>query len=334
MSDHVPSSPLPDLEASQAQLSNAALMEQLVKSEGAGLPPVTRPSIPHKPFLRVVIATVLILVIALSLFPGLVTFQAGLPVMTDESLAFFQFVQGLTPGAPVLVAVDYQPALTGEMEMIAGPVLEHLAVQGAYLTLVSTVPSGPVQAERLVEEVNKKSDHQYLTPEEYTNLGYIPGGATGLRSFAEAPRSSFPQPLSADQGWQGAQLQNVYNLSDFAQLIVITDNPETARAWLEQAKSWLGGPPLLMVLSAQAAPLVRPYFEAVPQRVQGFVSGMAGGVAYESLTNRTWSARSTWSAFNIGLLAAFILILVGGVYSAVQARQARRGDRPEGEAHK
>jgi hypothetical protein len=331
MSDQAPASPMPELQTSQVQRSNAALLEQLVKSEGENPPPIPRPPTTHKSSLRMVIAAVLILAIGLSLFPGLITWQAGLPAIDNEVLALYQFVQGLSTDAPVLVAVDYQPAFTGEMEMAAGPVLEHLAVQGAYLVLVSTVPSGPVQADRLIDEVNKRSDNRYLTPDDYANLGYIPGGATGLRSFAEAPRASFPEPLSDTQEWQSSQLQNVDDLSDFRQVVVITDNPDTARAWLEQTRSWLGGPPLLMVLSAQAAPLVRPYFDAVPQRVQGLLSGMAGGAAYESLVNRTWDARSSWSAFNIGLLAAIALILFGGVYSAVQARQAGPGKRPDGE---
>ena len=41
-------------------------------------------------------------------------------------------------------------------------------------------------------------------------------------------------------------------LSNFAALIVATDNPDTGRLWIEQAQPALGSKPMLMVVSSQA----------------------------------------------------------------------------------
>jgi hypothetical protein len=75
--------------------------------------------------------------------------------------------------------------------------------------------------------------------------------------------------------------------------------------------------PLLMVVSAQVEPLVRPYYEANPQQVDGLVAGLSAGVSYESAMQRPGMARRFWDAFSFGLPTAVILILIGSLVSIV-----------------
>ena len=86
--------------------------------------------------------------------------------------------------------------------------------------------------------------------------------------------------------------------------------------WIEQYQPHLAAKPLIMILSAQAEPIVRPYYEASPQQVQGIVSGTVGAAAYENLLGRVGIARSQWGAYSLGVLAACLLILVGGLFNA------------------
>jgi hypothetical protein len=150
--------------------------------------------------------------------------------------------------------------------------------------------------------------HQYQGPDQYTNLGYIPGGPAGLAGFTEAPRQVIPYSL----GWENGPLTEIQSLADFNLVMVVTESPDTARAWVEQVQPSLEGTPLVMVISAQAEPMVRPYYQGTPQQVQGIVTGLAGGAAYEGGLPRTSLARSYWDAYSFVVWLAVLLILVGG----------------------
>ena len=59
-------------------------------------------------------------------------------------------VENLPNGADVLVYFAYDPATSGEMDMVSVPVLRHLLEQRSNLTFVSLNPNGPASARRLV----------------------------------------------------------------------------------------------------------------------------------------------------------------------------------------
>jgi hypothetical protein len=186
-------------------------------------------------------------------------------------------------------------------------------LKGAYLTLVSTAPTGPAQAERLVQGVNARGEHSYQGVDTYANLGYIPGGLVGIRSFAESPRQVMPFAMDGTAVWNTDPLASIQQLSDFAMVLVLTENPSTARAWIEQVKPLIGEKPLLMVVSAQVEPVVRPYFEGEPQVVQGIVAGLPGAATYENMIGRFSLARNYWDAYSVGISLIALLLVVGGV---------------------
>jgi hypothetical protein len=178
--------------------------------------------------------------------------------------------------------------------------------------------------------VNRTGGHQYAPNSQYINLGFIPGGPTGLQSFALAPQETLPVDTYGNSAWEIPPLQSITSLSNFAMLIVLTENPDTARAWIEQVQPAMGASPMVMVLSAQAEPLVRPYYEAQSPQVQGLVVGLASGAAYEALLGRQGPAAAYWDSFSVGMLVALILILAGGAISFLTTRLAQKKNIVEG----
>ena len=69
-----------------------------------------------------------------------------------------------------------------------------------------------------------------------------------------------------------------------------------------------------MIVSAQAGPLVQPYYLA--GQVQGLVTGLAGGGAYEKMMGRMGLVAQRWNGYSGGLLAAVVAILIGGIFNA------------------
>ncbi len=231
---------------------------------------------------------------------------------------FGDAVSALPESAAVLVAFDYQPALTGELEAAAGPLMHHLFYRGARLTFVSTQPMGPALAEHFMDRM--AATHAFQPADRYINLGYLAGGATGVFDFLLDPLSYAP-PDSR----QSAPLQGVQQLADYALIVVLTDDADTGRIWVEQmtAANLHGQIPLVMVVSAQAEPMMRPYYDS--RQLDGLVSGLAGARFYEQRVSLpVETAGPYWSAFSLGLLLIVMAIAVGGSWSAVQAWRSRK----------
>ena len=309
------------LQVTENQRAHATLFDELVKSEGEPKEIPGRPAVTSPYLFRLVIFAVLILAILWQIFTGSDT--SPLPGLLPETFDTSEIITNLPQNPLILLAVDYDPALAGEMEAAAAAMVDHLMLKGAYLSLVSTSPTGPALAEHLISTVGSLSGHQYVGIEMYANLGYIPGGASGLLGFAQAPRQVTPyalDPLSTDV-WNETPLQSVQNLAGFNLVAVVTDDPDKARAWIEQVQPSLGGTPLVMVVSAQSEPMVRPYYQANPKQVDGMIVGLAGGGSYEQshqdLLAGNGLARKYWDAFSLSVLAAVVLISVGGFVSLV-----------------
>lgn len=317
------------LQVTETQQLQAELLRGLIDAEGQPKVLPGRPAISSQDVIRLFIAVLLIFPLLLVLLTGLPLF--GLPASSLEVEAVGKMIDGLPSGAPVLLAVDYQPGFSGEMDAVAAPVVQHLFERGAYLAVVSTISTGPVQAEHLLAKVRSSSGAPLQFLANTTNLGYIPGGATGLLAFARSPRTVLPTNLGGERAWEAAGLQGVDTLAKFALVIVATENPDVARYWIEQVQPLLGATPLVMVLSAQAEPVIWPYYHASPSQVQGLVGGLAGGAAYLVRSAQSGSATQFWSPYNLGIAIAVLLMILGGILHLISAQIARQKEKAGGE---
>ncbi len=300
----------------EKQHAQIAILDELIQSEGISAPIPDQPVVTSQSIFRVVIFSILVAIIAWTIFVG--SQSQPLPAFPPEVFGVNSAVNNIPAGAPVLLAVDYDIGLSAEMEAASSVLLDHLMIRGAYLTVVSTTTTGPAQAEHLINTVNIRSEHQYSDPDQYTNLGFIPGGHSGLFAFAQAPRQVLPYSITGDHVWESEHLADIISLEQFALTAVITEDPDKARAWIEQVQPMLGDKPLIMALSAQADPMVRPYYDNQSNQLQGFVSGVAGGASYEALLNRLGIGRIYWDAFTRASIAGVVLIIVAGlVYKLV-----------------
>lgn len=321
------------LQLNADQQARVTMLEEMLAQEGQARPVLARPAITSQALLRLAIALALILAVVYTLWVGgeQVSMPAGKDIPAGVLKAQEQINQ-LQAGSPILVVFDYEPGYRAELEAAAGELLTHTINQGAFLTLVSSSPTGAALAEGVIsahfpaQEVN--------TPARYANLGYIPGGAAGLRAFAAGPRKTMPYALNGEDVWAGAALGGVQTISDFAMLVVLTENPDTARAWVEQTGLLLetAGKPLVMVVSAQAAPLLQPFTTGSAPLVDGLVSGLEGGAAYESLRGASGAARRYWDAFSAALFAAGLLIVGGALVNTFSGALAVRKQTQKEEA--
>jgi hypothetical protein len=318
--------PITGFQLSPAQKSYAQLLKSMVDSEAAA-PPVSRRqvAVPQQ-FLRWVLAILLMLVV----FAGAWINSSTIDLPIDYSMpnstipveerAVVELIQGLGEGSQVLVAFEYQPGFSGEMEAAAEAVLRHLFSRNVNVSLLSTQATGPDMAERFFDT------KLAITQDQYTNLGYLTGGAAGLANYAAAPTAAIHN-------------SPIQDIRQYAMVVVITEDPDLARIWIEQVQTRLdpnqtgSGTPMVMIVSAQAEPLVYPFFQSNPRQVSGMVSGVVGGAIYEhQVTGTAGTAGNYWFTYNLALQIATVLIagisiinLVGAILRKLR-KPSRRGN--------
>jgi hypothetical protein len=327
-----------NLKISSSQRTHIDLLTGLLEEEGQPQPLPGRKSISQQNVLRWVIALVLLMAI---LWPLVITSQQmPFPIYDEGSSEVNRLINQLPDNARLLVGFDFEPGLAAELDAAAAPVINHVMDQGALLTLISTSPTGPILAERFMQ--SSQSGHEYINGLDYINLGYLPGGAAGLVSFIENPHGTIPFSIDGIPLWEtdgGSNLSvlgEINQVTDYDMVMVLVDDPDTARAWIEQLGPKLSDPleltSLVLVTSAQLEPVVRPYYDGIPQMVNGLVVGLRGGAAYARLVDEEGLLSQYWDAFGWGTFVAAMLILVGGLgYYVVPeiSRTARGQDKVE-----
>jgi hypothetical protein len=296
------------LRVSDKQRASAALLETVLEEESKPAQlERERPGIPQA-ILRLLVGILLIAVIILSGGLSDVGSQ-GANRGSISAVSFNRQLDALPIGGTILLAVEFDPGYSAEMTLAGRGVIERLLARDNRLVLVSTSLAGPVLAEELV----KNASMDGLIPgDRVTNLGFLAGGVISLREFSFAPqvaaRYGMDWVRTGQPAWQHPALQNIQQVTDFSLVLVMTDSGDTGRMWIEQVRPNLGDVPLMMVTTAQAAPILNPYLTG--GQLDGLISGISGGRAFGSQTLVS-ETESAWIAFRAGILTTVALILLG-----------------------
>jgi len=299
------------LNASEEQLKHAGILEQIIAAETSPVSLTSEKALGSSRTLRWSIAFILFTITLLTTFMNTRIFATPTGVPNELSYAV-AVAQAIPENAPVLVAVDYEASLAGEMEAAAAPLFDNLLLlKHPRLTFVASNESGAILAERFI--TGPLSVHNYQSGATYLNLGYLSGGQMGIRAFAQSPASAAPLDINSQAAWAMPPLQGVTSLDQFAAIILIVDDADAARTWVEQTEGARGAIPIIVVSSAQSAPMIQPYFNS--GQVAGIVSGLYGGAIFETQYNngRPGAARSYWDAYSMGMLFALVLAFGGAI---------------------
>ncbi len=312
------------LQASDEQLGHAEILEQLLAAETS---PVPIESFSHLRASRSLRWFLAFIVLSIALFTtALNTRIFSMPLGVPNEVRNAMLVsQSLPQNAPVLVAFDYEPSRAGEMEAAAVPLLDQIILfSHPRLTFISTSQTGSILAERFI--TGPLAEHYKNGGFTYLNLGYLPGGQMGIRAFAQNPPVASPLDINLQPAWGTAPLEGVASFPQFAALILLTDNADAARVWVEQTESLRGSMPFLVVSSSQAAPMIQPYHDSA--QVNGMIPGLYGGALFEQFNaGRPGTARNYWDAYSLGMLAAMALTLGGSLWNLALGLRDRRTNR-------
>ena len=312
------------LQATDEQQASAALLEQILASETAPRTIVDSSLVTSQNVLRWTLSGLMLIALSSMIFLRTQTMPVSPALLELETAS--SAVANIPENSHVLVVIDYEPSLAGEMEAASGPLLDQIVLsRHPRLSFLSMSPNGSALAERLMtnSNINRPSPDGlgYNAGEHYFNLGYLPGGAAGVLEFVTSPQMAMPS-------------SGVTRLSDFSGILVLTDHAESGRVWVEQLQSLrqtdplfptLANQPLLMVSSAQAGPLLQPYVSS--GQITGMINGLADAARYEFVNNsRPGIARAYWDTFGVGLILAISAITLGSLWSLFTGIRARRAE--------
>lgn len=312
------------LNASNEQLAHAEILEQILAAETAPVPLETMSNLGTSRALRWLLATVILLaiILPLSLRTRIFAMPQGVP---NETRSAVLVMQSIPADARLLVAVDYEPSRAAEMEAAAAPFFDNLlTLKPPRLTLVATNETGALLAERFIS--GPLAGHNLQSGVNYLNLGYLSGGQMGIRAFAQNPSVTAPLDIELQPAWDSTPLDGISTFGEFTAMILLTDNADAARVWIEQTESLRAGTPFIVIASAQAAPMIQPYYES--GQVNGVISGLYGGAIFEAYNaGRPGTARSYWDAYSLGMLLAMSLALGGGLWNFALGMRERAETR-------
>jgi len=306
-----------ELRATAQQRKNADLFQSLLQApdEPVVMSTDQKTASPAGRFVRFIVTILVLLAVILPiLLPG---FSVIVPVLfPTEVVNTLGTIQALSADKPVLVAAHFEAGLAGEIDWTAQPVLKQLVSRGIPLALTSTNVQGFTVLQDMVAQA-VGNDPVYSLDINVMNLGYLPGGSIGMGALVNDPLKTLPFTTDLQPVGESAVFGTLNSLSDLGALIILTDNPEFARIWVEQVDGGNAGLPILAVVSSQAAPLVQPYFAS--GQINGYISGMSGALFYEMLTMRAGSATARFNSYQLSLLLVAVLIFAGDTVSLILA---------------
>jgi hypothetical protein len=266
---------------------------------------------------RLIIYLVLLVAVTLPLLLG----ESLLPRAVDPSpaaQALYEQIESLDNNAPVLVAFDYDPTASGEMDVVAGEIVGHLADREARIVALSLLPAGPATAQSLLEKVAPQSN--------YVNLGYLPGQAAAVRLLSQSWDRAVGQDFEGTALADLSALDQVSTLEDFDLVIELAATQDSLRWWVEQADA-SSDISLGAGVSASVEPLARPYYETEEQQLVGLVAGVSGAAMYEPLrSGQDAPADALAVRLDAQLAASLVLISILLLGNIVYLGQRRTGE--------
>ena len=303
-------------EAALIQASRVRLFDEIVTQ-----PPVAAPKALVKPRVRVIdrlpwwiIYSLLILAVGVPLLLGKPLFDRSIEAAPSVQ-TLYETIESLPGNAQVLVAVDYDPTTSGEMDIVAQSIVGHLMDRQARIVAVSLLPAGPATAENLVKEVAASyPGYQVDDGQRYVNLGYLPGQAAAIRLMGQALPDALPRDFEGRQVTDLAALSGITSTQSFDLIVELAAASDTLRWWIEQAGAPYGVP-IVAGVSAAVDPMARTYSETEPQQLKGVTGGVLGAASYESLRSGGAGPEPEMAARLDSLLAGqvlVILVILGG----------------------
>ncbi len=303
---------------SEKQRINSEILDQVLEFDTQPERKNIRTSKNKELIIRLLVSFFLLVILSVAFFKE--NKAISLPdIFLPETVRFASISNGLLlsleTSPHILIIMDNEAASQAEVNLITRPVFERLMLKDSYLSIISSNPNANLVAMNVLSKASLNIP-SYLGEDRISNFGYLPGGSTGIQNFLLNPRRSIPVGIFPEDIWNSSGLQDIYQISQFDSVILVTDNPENSKLWLEQIRINIPEMTILVAATAQASPLLQPYVNS--EQIDGMISGLYGSISYSQLVQQENETLSTyWNMYKLGIFTFILIIIIGGLYYVI-----------------
>ena len=216
-------------------------------------------------------------------------------ILQPHNESVIDWAINLPARANILVVMDVQAGFYSEISMIAKPVIETVVNSEREIFVLSSTPVGKLLFNRMIDELTLDVE---ISSQD---LGYFPVAAYGAFGLGGE--------LTAD--WRIAsipQSEKELPIDDYDGILLLADSIVGAKAWVEQLSALMPNNNLFLFLTAQAGPMLYPYWDS--GQVNGIISGISEAAGMEADLSQSNQVADRWHLYQIGIwLMVIVLVL-------------------------
>ena len=263
-----------------------------------------------------------------------ILFQVRFPeTPTPLSQSFFDAIDELPDGSPVLLAFDYDPASEGELGPMATAVTRHCAEKNLKMYFLTIFhPVGPQLIDEKITTIIEADFPDMVYGVDYVNLGYKPGYEAVIKVIVTDLKQLFTTDDKGTNIDQIPMCQEIESVQDFDLVVNISAGYPGTKEWvLFAATPYPDKIKLIAGCTGVQAPLLYPY---IPDQMPGLLGAIKGAAEYEALVVEKYDlsdqpkyqeALRRMGPQLVAHLLMIALIVVGNIiFFAERRREARR----------
>lgn len=187
-------------------------------------------------------------------------------------------IEMLPPGSRVLLSLDYGPATAPENQPMASAMSRHALARDCKLYVMALWPTGPGQANILIDDVLRGEFPDKIEGEDWMHLGYKAGNQGLINLILLDMKSMYTTDADGTAINNIPMMQDVKNLTDFDLITCVGSGFPGMKEWVQFAGD-RGDIPITGGVTAVEAPLLYPYY---PKQLKGLMGGLQGVAEYEA----------------------------------------------------
>ncbi len=245
--------------------------------------------------------------------------------------ATFDEVDRLSPGDPVLLSFDYDPASEGELQPMATAFVKHCAEKKLKMYFMSLWPVGPQMVQNTIDKVIRPDYPNLVYGQDYVNLGYKSGYEAVIKVIMTNIRELYTTDARGTAVQDIPMMKGITSVQQMKLIINVSAGYPGIKEWVQYAATPYPTLRLVAGTTGVQAPLVYPY---VPRQLRGLLGAIKGAAEYEKLVIDAYGGPNPDPKYLEGLrrmgpqlvahLLIIVLILVANVLYFADKRAVRR----------
>lgn len=248
------------------------------------------------------------------LFPLL--FPLGLPIpIGRESKAWKEYIENIPSDSTIIVSMDYGVSGMPELYPMTVATMHHLwtdtASKNFKIVVIASWNQGPLVFDTLLDQMNPASTYGVVYGEDWIELGWIPGGETGMAALATDMWSQTPKDFLENRPLSEYPImENIKTAEDIDLVVSFETGTPGLPEWLRQWNTPYGTPFIVGCIGV-SVPGMAPYLAS--GQLEALMPGLTASGEYEVLIGRPGLAVSGLDAVSMSHLLVVLLVVVGNI---------------------